>query len=128
MEDLQEASTVPHEPGLSKPQLLTVIDQLAEFQSFYLNSKPLKQLLENNLIINSTSKSVVDTFQKQFFENYLKSLSFSHSSFNLSTWLDENLSQYFNLIGSCPYQTLCHGDLTNNNLMLKGDEVYFIDW
>lgn len=98
-----------------------------------MNSNHLKDLLVSDTLLSASSEIVATTFKKQFDQTIHKYIEKYHSGYNFVQWLSLNMLAYFNILGTATHKTLCHGDLTNNNMM-HGDEsegnndLYFIDW
>jgi thiamine kinase-like enzyme len=80
--------------------------------------------------LDASDPKVIESFKHQYKKNFGRSES-SHPLFHsgFQAWLISNIDKYFALLSSqCSHVTLCHGDLTNNNLMLNERELFFIDW
>ena len=80
------------------------------------------------MLLRASAPQVVSTFKYNFDNNFLRTLSKTHSIYPFTSWLSEHLTDYFNLVASSKAVTLCHGDLTNNNMIESESQLYFIDW
>jgi len=98
------------------------MDTLASFQAFWWDHALLPSLAKSGSIL-----AVNDPFYVEKFKTYFISIKVyldrddgtDHSEeIAMIDWLHENMQSYLNCLAKGKHQTLVHGDLTNNNIMM----------
>ena len=120
-----------YEQSIKIQEMLKLVDNLAEFHCFYMESNLLKKF-EGDFLYGVNDDRIKKYFREGLNRFMLFQKVFTSELKSITKYLDKYFDLYFELLSKEP-RTICHGDFNISNVMFgktegSTDRICFIDW